>query len=193
MKFIALATIMLASSLASAETFRVDTAGSALTWKGTKITGASHNGQVKLKNGTLEVDKGKIKGGSFEIDLDTITNEDLASSPEYHAKLLGHLKDVDFFDIKKYPTSKFVIEKVTPVKGDEYTVSGKLTIKDATKPLSFPATIKFAKDSAEAEGTLKFDRTVWGLKYGSGKFFKDLGDKVIKDEIEMGLKLKAAK
>jgi polyisoprenoid-binding protein YceI len=197
---LSMAAIALAANFASAEALNLDTQSSLLTWKGgKKVVDTTHNGEIRLKSGSLELEKGKgknakptVKGGKFEIDMATLTDLDLASNKEYQDKLVNHLKSEDFFDVAKFPTSEFVIEKVTPVKGDEYTVSGKLTIKGNTQPLSFPATITFDKGAAKADGTLKFDRTVWGLKYGSDKFFTGLGDKVIKDEIEIGLKLQTA-
>jgi polyisoprenoid-binding protein YceI len=185
--------LVLVSGLASAETFKLDAGSSVMTWKGTKITGASHNGEIRLKSGSLEVEKAAVKSGSFAVDMASLTDLDLVANAEYQTKLMNHLKSEDFFDVVKFPESTFVIEKVTALKDDNYTISGKLTIKGNTQPLSFPAKIKIAKDSAEADGSVVIDRTVWGVKYGSGKFFTDLGDKVIKDDMEIGFKLKATK
>jgi polyisoprenoid-binding protein YceI len=186
-----LAAVM-AFNVASAEALKLDEKSSVLNWKGTKITGASHVGEIRLKSGSLDVEKGQIKAGSFVVDMSSMTNNDLKDSPEYQAKLLNHLKSDDFFDVQKYPESTFVIEKVVPGKAaGESIVSGSLTLKGKTASLSFPAKIKIENGVATAEGTLTFDRTQWDLKYGSNKFFQNLGDKVIKDDIEIALKLEA--
>ena len=107
----------------------VDTTASVLTWIGTKPTG-SHNGTVAIKSGGLLVEEGTLKGGEFVIDMNTITNVDMAGS-DGAGKIEGHLKAPDFFDIAVYPTSKFVITKVEDVEG-KLAVTGNLQIKDVT-------------------------------------------------------------
>jgi polyisoprenoid-binding protein YceI len=166
---------------------------SSIKWTGTKVTGA-HNGSVKLKSGTVIVSGKHVTGGEFEVDLNTIANEDMKGGMA--DKLVGHLKSDDFFAVDKYPTAKFVITKVAPLKkevnGANHTVTGKLTIRDKTEKISFPATIKVSADAATAKASVKVDRTKFDLKYGSGKFFKGLGDKMIHDEFTVDLDLKAS-
>jgi len=179
---------------AAAAEWPVLTKGSTLKWTGTKVTGA-HNGSVALKSGSVVVDGKKLAGGQFEIDMNSITVEDLQGGSK--DKLTAHLKSADFFEVDKYPTAKFVIKKVSPLKNDKegntHTVSGELTMKGKTKPLSFPARISVGDKSAEAVAKVKVDRTKWDVRYGSGKFFKGLGDKMIHDEFTLDLDLKAAK
>ncbi|MPS55505.1 YceI family protein [Alcaligenaceae bacterium SAGV3] len=63
-----------------------------------------------------------------------------------------------------------------------------------THPIEFPAKVTVDKGVATGEAVVKIDRTKWGLKYGSGNFFKELaGDKIINDEFELTLKLVAKK
>ncbi|MNL81038.1 YceI-like domain protein [compost metagenome] len=63
-----------------------------------------------------------------------------------------------------------------------------------TQPIEFPATVKVDKGVLTGEALVKIDRTKWGLKYGSGSFFKELaGDKIIADEFELNLNLVAKK
>lgn len=166
---------------------------SSLKWTGTKVTGA-HNGDVKLKSGSVKVAGKHVTGGQFEIDLNTITCADLSGGTA--DKLVGHLKSDDFFNVEKYPTAKFVITKVVPLKkkgedGSDHTVSGRLTIREKTAPVSFPAKITVDSEAASARGSVKVDRTKFDVKYGSGKFFKGLGDKLIHDEFTVDLDLKA--
>ena len=194
MKMFSLFTVLLLASSAHATTFKVDTAGSKLEWTGTKVTG-KHNGAVSLKEGSLDVEKGALKAGHFVIDLNTITNVDLTDAAT-NSKLLGHLKSEDFFDVAKFPTAEFKITKVEALKSAKagaptHAITGDLTIKGVTKPVSFPATVTVGKDSTEAVASIKVDRTLFGLKYGSGKFFQGLGDKVISDEFALDVKLAA--
>lgn len=173
----------------------VDTAQSKMLWTGSKITGSSHHGAINLKSGSIEVKNGLVVGGQFEVDMSSITNEDLKGSPEDMNKLVGHLKGEDFFEVSVHPTTTYNISSVKPISGktNMYNVSGKLTLKGKTEPLNFPAEIKLADGQATAIAKFEIDRTVWGVKYGSGKFFKGLGDKVINDKIQFDLNLVAKK
>lgn len=178
-------------------TMKVDTTGSQLTWKGGKKIGdSSHNGTIKLKTGEVVATGNTITGGSFEIDMATLTNEDLKSDEGMKKKLEGHLMSPDFFDVTKFPTAKFKITAVKDLKDGKGTheITGDLTIKDQTQSVTFPAIVKFEKGTASAEGTIIINRTKWNLTYGSESFIKKLAaDKIIKDDIEIGLKLTAKK
>ncbi|MFN7118433.1 MAG: YceI family protein [Saprospiraceae bacterium] len=172
------------------EALKVDTNASYITWKGYKVTG-QHYGKVKLKNGTLEYDNGKLTGGSFEIDMATITCEDLQGGGA--DKLVGHLKSDDFFGVAKYPTAKFVITKIAEAKAGEYRVKGDLTIKSTTKPISFNALVSEKEGKKVATATIKIDRSEYDVRFGSGSFFDNLGDKTIYDEFDLEVTLVAAK
>lgn len=193
---IALVSSFVASAAFAAETFKIDTAGSSIGWKGTKKMGSAHNGGIAIKEGSVTFDKkGILTGGEFVADMATISNEDLKDSPDYQKKLVGHLSSPDFFDVAKYPTSSFKITSVKPSKvKNELTIKGEFTMIGKTKPVSFPAKISMENGTASGEATIKIDRTKWGLKYGSGNFFKELtADKIISDEFELTLKLVAKK
>jgi polyisoprenoid-binding protein YceI len=168
-------------------TYTVDAAKSSITWIGKKVTG-SHNGTISLKSGSLDVDGKNVTGGTFVIDMTSIKDADGS------AKLEGHLKADDFFGSTKFPTSTFVITKVTG-KGADVNVTGNLTIKGITKPLSFPATLAFNADGTVSAlaGKITVDRTKYDIKYGSKSFFDSIGDKAIDDNFEIGVKLVAKK
>lgn len=166
----------------------VDTAVSVLNWKGTKPTGA-HNGTVALKTGGLLVENGELKGGEFVVDLTTITNLDMKGS-DGAGKLEGHLKSPDFFDVAKYPTSKFVITKVED-KGGKIHVTGNLTLKDVTKSITIPATVsKEAGVTTFKSEKFMVNRADFNVKYGSKSFFDNLKDKFIDDNMELSFVVK---
>ncbi|MEN9826522.1 MAG: hypothetical protein RI953_2267 [Pseudomonadota bacterium] len=193
-----LASSLLFSAHAFAATdWKLDASASTVGWKGTKKMGSSHNGNISVKEGAVAFDaKNQLTGGKVVIDMSTISNEDLKSSPDYQKKLVGHLASADFFDVSKYPTATF---KITSVKADaknknELTINGDFTMIGKTQSISFPAKVSVEKGLATGEATIKLDRTKWGLKYGSGNFFKELtADKIISDEFELTLKLVAKK
>lgn len=193
---VAILPLMAAPALAKTQTLAVDPAGSAVKWTGKKVTGA-HNGTVSLKSGQVELENNKLKGGNFEIDMTSIKVEDL-KDPEYNGKLTGHLRSDDFFGVDKHPTSTFKITSVKElkkgtkgVKDATHEIAGDLTIKGVTQPVVFPAKISVKGDQATATGKLMVDRTKYNIRYGSGKFFENLGDKMINDEFEIELDLKA--
>ena len=151
---------------------------SKVVWKGYKVTG-SHIGIISIKSGNLNFDKDILTGGSFEIDMSTITVTDLEG--EDKGKLEGHLKSDDFFGVEKFPTATLHFTKVKPVGKNAYEVKGDITIKGKTETVSFNVSVYGSK----ANVTLKIDRTKFDVRYGSTSFFDGLKDKAIYDEFDL--------
>lgn len=184
---------------ATGMTMAVDAAASKVMWQGTKPTG-THMGTVNVSGGSVSVKDGKVTGGNFTLDMTSITCTDLEGDSK--AGLEGHLKgtaeaekDDHFFNVKKYPTAKFEITKVTGLAGNAEAnalVYGNLTMKDQTKQVSFKATIT-ATDETVSVSAPKFtiDRTQWNVTYGSKSIFDDLKDKFVNDEIGLQIELSA--
>lgn len=156
----------------------VKTEESTVTWKAYKVTG-SHTGTVNLKEGALMFDEGKLTGGDFSVDMTTLVSTDLEG--EYKGKLEGHLKSDDFFGVATNPTASLVFTKVESSGKNSYEVIGDLTIKGITKAVTFDVSIYGSKATA----TMKIDRAEYNIRYGSGSFFDDLGDKTIYDEFDL--------
>ena len=194
-KSIAAAALMGALVLGSSFTgklsgsFKVNTEKSTLKWFATKVTG-KHDGSVKLSSGSIKSDGKSVTGGSFDIDMTSLVVADL-TDPGMNGKLLGHLKSDDFFSVEKHKTAHFEITKVTAKSGNEFEVAGKMTIKGITQDISFPATITTTAKEVKANAKITLDRTKWDIRYGSGKFFEGLGDKVIHDDFVIELNLVA--
>lgn len=167
----------------------VDSKASVVEWKGSKVTGSSHNGTIGIKEGEVQIDGKKLTGGKIVVDMASIVNLDLTDK-DYNAKLVGHLKSDDFFDVAKFPTATLAIKKADVQKDGSYKVKADLTLKDATHAVEFVA--KPSADGKSATSELEFDRTVWNIRYGSGKFFKNLGDKMISDKVKLTVKLQFA-
>lgn len=182
LKTIAIALFVAVSTIATAQTKKVDASKSKVEWIGKKVTG-QHNGTINLKDGALVFKKKKLKGGTFTVDMTSINTTDLTG--EYKGKLDGHLKADDFFGTDKYPTSKLVFKKIADKGNGVYSVTADLTIKDVTNPIKFDVNVK----GNVATTTLKIDRTKYGIKYGSGSFFDNLGDKTINDEFQLDVTL----
>lgn len=163
---------------ATAQSKKIDPAKSSINWLAKKVTG-QHSGTVNIQNGTLIFKKKKLAGGSITVDMNTLTSTDLTG--EYQGKLNGHLKSDDFFGTEKFPTAIITFKKITAKTAGIYTITANLTIKGKTNPITFD----LATTATTASTTLNIDRTKYDIKYGSGSFFDNLGDKAINDEFEL--------
>ena len=183
-----LTTLMLSTV---AVTLSVDPAASQVTWKGYKVTG-SHEGTIAVRSGSLDVTDGQLTGGSFTIDMASLKATDISGNGA--AKLEGHLKSDDFFGVTAHPTATFVITKVVSrgTPGD-YRVTGDITIKGVTESIRFNAKMTEENGRYVARADVKLDRTDFGVRYGSGSFIDNLGDKTIYDEFDLGIELVTAK
>jgi polyisoprenoid-binding protein YceI len=183
---IAITTFAFTSPNAKHDTnYVIDTKSTTATWLGKKVTG-EHSGTIAILKGVVIANHGKITGGTIEFDMNSITCKDLTDK-EYNAKLLGHLKSDDFFSVEKNPTAKFIISKVVLKSGNDYDVTGKLTIKGVTNEITFPALIKMDEKTAVIVAKIIINRTKFDIKYGSATFFSSIGDKAISDEFELNV------
>jgi polyisoprenoid-binding protein YceI len=183
LKSIALAVVALVTFTANAQTKKIDAAKSGIVWTGKKVTG-SHTGTINLQSGSVVLKKKVIIGGTFVVDMTTINTTDLKAG-QGKENLDGHLKADDFFGVEKFKTATLVIKSYKTKSKGVSTVTADLTIKGITQPITFDITV--VGNTATAK--LKVDRTKYGIKYGSGSFFSDLGDKTISDEFELDVKL----
>lgn len=189
---LAMLAVAVAFSFTVAEitaTFKVKTEESQIKWVGRKVTG-EHFGTVNIKSGALDVQNGQLKGGNFVIDMTSLVSTDLDG--EYKGKLEGHLKSDDFFGVANHPDAKFVITKAEKKNANQYAVTGDLTIKGITNKISFPAEVVVTNDKVYATAVITVDRSKFDVRYGSGSFFDNLGDKTIYDNFDLQVKLVAA-
>lgn len=157
-----------------AQAAEVDPKVSAFTWTASKITGSTHTGQLAPLSSALTLKGDEIVRGEIILDLKNFTVTDLKG--KIAQKFLGHIKSADFFNVEKFPTSRLEVHSV-----DKGVATGRLQIMNKIKPITFP----IKKEGKVYSGTLTFDRTEFDIVYGSGKFFKGLGDKVISDEVSV--------
>ncbi|WP_373550174.1 YceI family protein [Haliscomenobacter sp.] len=190
MAFAAVLSLAFTNPVEKAAAYKVDVKGSTVKWTAYKVTG-KHFGKISLKTGSIEMSKTKLSKASFEVDMTTLTVEDITG--EYADKLKGHLVSDDFFSVEKHKTAKFVSTKIVPNGKGGFSVTGDLTIKGITKPITFDAAVKNEGGKIVGTSAIKVDRTNYDIKYGSGKFFQGLGDKAIYDEFDLEVSLVASK
>ena len=182
---IALLTVSTALNAQESASFKADAASSTINWKGYKPTG-SHEGTIELQAGNLMMDGDAITG-SFVVNMSSLKDADGS------AKLEGHLKSKDFFEIEVFATSKFEITG-TEMKDGKLHVTGNLTIKDVTKEITFSATIAKGDGMVTLTSeTFQINRADYNIQYKSKSFFNNLKEKFINDEFDLQVSIVAKK
>ncbi|MCW2118543.1 YceI family protein [Flavobacterium sp. 7A] len=183
LKLLSLALLVIFSfTTVEAQNKKIDVTKSNIIWTGKKITG-QHEGTIKFKDGSIIFKDNKVIGGNFVADMTSLNNTDQTGSSK--AKLEGHLKSDDFFGVYNFDTALLVFKTVTDKGNNMYTIIANLTIKGQTHPIIFD----LALNGNTATANLSVDRTKYDIRYGSGSFFDDLGDKTIYDEFELKVNL----
>lgn len=185
-----------AEDAAASGTYSVNTEESIVNWEGTmtKVGGVAiygHTGTLKLSEGSLTLEDGKITGGSFTVDMTTMTATDKNYNPEEgktKEALIGHLSTGDFFLVDEYPTASFEIKSVD---GDKIT--GDLTIRGNTNEATVTdVTCEVTEDgTVSASGNLTFDRQKYDVAF-SMEESKGVTDMLIDDNVELSIKLVAS-
>jgi polyisoprenoid-binding protein YceI len=166
----------------SQQKMNADTSKTKLNWLGEKVTG-QHTGTIKLQSGWLTFADNKIVAGEFLIDMASLKDDDKS------ARLENHLKSDDFFSVEKFPVSKLVLKSSDSFEKGSAVVRGDLTIKGVTVPIEFKAAMQKKDDGTWFYTNLVVDRTKYSIKYGSGSFFDNLGDRTIYDEFKLKVAL----
>jgi len=173
--------------------FKIDVARSELKWQVFKA-GGSHQGIVPILDGSVFIDGNNITGGKVTLDMKNLQVTDLEGEDkqalEEHLKGYKPGKEDDFFNVNQYPTATYVIKGSTPVSGDPeatHMVNGELTMRDITKPVAFKIKLDTGAGNAVKITAPQFsiDRTEWGIKFQSKKFFDNLKDDFVYDEIKL--------
>jgi len=159
---------------------------SKLVWIGKQMSTKEHTGTINIKNGKIIINDSGSINGNIEIDMLTINTTDIQGRGK--EKLDRHLKDADFFDVSRHPVAYLTFQgddKVNP--NGKFEFNGELTIKNITHPISFYSNIDNLNGKLRANAEVIFDRSLYDVKYGSGKFFDNLGDRLIYDEIAINV------
>lgn len=163
---------------------------SEINWWGYKLAktaASSHTGTVDLKSGTVVMKGNQVTGGTFVMDMNSITSTDLEGDRQ--KKLNEHLKHGDFFETNKFPEAVYKITSVLKNKNDvyPYRVNGTLTVKNETHPVSFPAKITVNRGVVSiVSNKFSFDRQKFGVNYQSS-----MKDVMIKNEVDMKVSVTA--
>lgn len=160
---------------------------SQLAWYGKRLLGTDHSGLVKLKSGNFIVENELLVAGAFVIDMTSI------SSNDDNQQLVEHLKGPDFFDAEEYEEAKLMITSSEQSPEASLLIKADLSIKEITQPIEFLANIKEDGGIVIAMSDISIDRTRWDIRYGSGSFYKNLGNAAIDNEMGFKVYLEAEK
>ena len=163
--------------------YNIETSQSQITWTGREVSTSYHYGTLDFVSGTFEISNGSIVNGQFIVDMTSINNQDMEGDSK--ARLEGHLKSDDFFSVESYPTAAISINSSELISDGKWNVSADLSIKGFTHPVNFE--MISSEDGWSAN--LVFDRSKYDVRFRSGSFFENLGDKLIYDDIELSINL----
>ena len=184
-KFIITITFTLISiSFSYSQSLTANKTESLIRWYGEELTGKTHFGNLSFKEGQIELQDGLIIGGNFVVNMTSLSVEDLSGGAK--ARLEGHLRSDDFFSVDKYPEATLKITQKAKVEGDVQKLYGELTIKGIKHAVDFSMILV---DKKTATANLTFDRSKYNVRFRSGSFFENLGDKLILDDIRMEVSL----
>ena len=159
-----------------------------LLWIGKELSTKIHTGTLNLSNGLIQVDNDKTITGNVTINMRTINITDLQGRAK--EMLEGHLRSADFFEVENFPeaTLSFKSKSFNKLK-NQINFEGELTIKDISNPILFNATLLESSPYLKAKAILSFDRSKYDVRFRSGSFFENLGDKLILDDIDVNITL----
>ena len=163
--------------------YNIETTQSQITWTGREVSTSYHYGTLDFVSGNFEISNGAIVNGEFIVDMTSINNQDMEGDSK--ARLEGHLKSDDFFSVESYTTAAISINSSELISDGKWNVSADLSIKGFTHPVNFE--MISSEDGWSAN--LVFDRSKYDVRFRSGSFFENLGDKLIYDDIELSINL----
>jgi len=174
----------LSSTTMTNDTLIVDLENSKIDWIGRKVTG-EHSGTLNLSDGFIIWNGKAITGGKITFDMTSIKTTDI-ESPEWKQKLDDHLKNEDFFHTDSFPHATLEIKGQTAIMDENKTIRegivANLTIRGITHEITFPFILTQYNNIISGKGSVDIDRTLYNIRYKSGKFFDDLGDRLIYDD-----------
>lgn len=167
--------------------FQIQQAASTVNWTGKKVLGL-HTGSINIANGFIEITDNNIVGGEIQIDMTSIVITDIEDK-KTNQDFLAHLLNDDFFSVDKFKTATLTITGSSKIETNKFKTDGNLTIKGISHPISFISSIEIFTNTLHSLGEVVIDRTLYNIRYGSGKFIENLGDKLIYDDFVLQFKL----
>jgi polyisoprenoid-binding protein YceI len=178
-------TILICTTLSvNAQDKSLNIESSTIRWYGEEITGKQHYGDLKFSSGNIQINNKVVSSGNFIVNMNSLTVEDLSGGGK--KRLEGHLRSSAFFGVSDHPQASLNITSMVDIDGNSQILDGELTIKNITHPINFSITLNSENN---ATAMLIFDRSKYDVRFRSGSFFDELGDKLILDNIKLEVAL----
>jgi polyisoprenoid-binding protein YceI len=174
--------------------YAVDLERSLIGWVG-RNPGGSHDGTLRFQSGRVTALEGRIAKARLEIDMTSIEVADLAG--EMAELLRRHLESDDFFAVERHKVATLTIERMTPIAlatpgAPNWQAQGSLTLRGVTQPVEFPAVVAMRNGGdLTIEAHFDLDRTRWGVHYGSGRLYAQLGMHLVNDHVSVQVRVVA--
>ena len=171
-------------------TYTIDPAHSSIGFTVRHAMVTNVRGSFGEHEGTLVLDGSDPSNSSASIDVR------IASVDTGIADRDGHLVSGDFFDAEKFPLMTFRSTHAEQLGGDTYRVTGDLTIKDVTRPLSIDlefngsATDVYGNERVGFEGSTNILRSDWGLTWNAAL---ETGGVMVSDKVKLTFDISAIK
>ena len=163
----------------SAKTAYIISVDSKINFLASKIVGSEQPGGFEKFVGKLNVSDGELVAEESKIVIDMHSIWTQAG-----ARLTNHLKNADFFEVEKNPTSTLIATKIEEVDGNQM-ITGDLNMHGVTKSITFPAEISISDQELTLTAEFHLDRSAFGMG------FTGRADNIIRKEVIMTLDIKA--
>ena len=171
-------------------TYNLDVAHSRLGFVARHAMVTKVRGAFNQFEGTATVDGDNPSGSSVTISI-AVNSVDTRN-----AQRDAHLRTNEFLDIENYPTITFVSTAIKHVDGNDFEVTGDLTIKDVTKQVVIPieyqgaATDPFGNQRVGFEGSLAINRTDYGVSFNAAL---ETGGVLVSEKVTLEFEISAIK
>jgi polyisoprenoid-binding protein YceI len=160
---------MFGASLAHAD---VDPAKSSVIAT-TKQMNVPVDGKFRKFSAQLNFDPAKPAAGSASVSIDTASYD--LGADDYNKQA----QDKEWFDSKAWPTATFVSSAIAPAGGNQYKVTGKLTIKGKSQTVVVPVVIASQGNTQTFDGSLPIKRSQFDVGTGEWKDTSVVADEVV--------------
>ncbi len=173
----------------AADTYQIDPIHSSLGFAVQHLMVSTVKGEFTEYAGTIEFDQKNPSAFTASVRIQS------ASIDTRNKQRDGHLKTGDFFDAEKFPEIVFKSKKLEPIEGNEYMLTGDLTIRGITKEISIPLSIAGPVNSPMGgqviglSGETTINRQDFGVSWNKAL---DSGGYVVSDEVKILVNIEAS-
>jgi polyisoprenoid-binding protein YceI len=145
--------------------------GSSINFIG-KQAGADFTGKFDKFTADIKFDPKDLATSRFDVKID------MASVNSQDQERDDTLKSPELFDVKKFPTARYVADKFTDKGNGKFSGAGKLTLRDKTRDIPIEFTFKTSPTGGTLQGTAALKRNDFGVGQGDWKDTSTIADEV---------------